>query len=517
MAIGMASETAALGARPLEAVLADLERLTEELVAVAGPSALDAADAAASDVSGLAVRLTAASPRVRAVGSRLQTARLAWLPRIEAEGIWAVRGARTFASWLATAENVEVGTAKREVRTATTLREHLPATLEAAAAGRIGADHLRILVDGGPTSEARREALAGRSVDPEDPAREPVTGEERLLRLAVANKPSPFRRLVQHFARITDPESDDRGYKDAVDREFLELAKTFGGYHVAGFLTDESGLALATALASVMGAPTAVDDRTGSQRRAAALADVARIVLDNGRTGTGAAVRPHLAVTVSWSELQAMAARAGADPGAAPPLGRLGRGPSRGSAPGTGTGTGLHGPGEPGPPGEPGRYGWPGLPAYFTETGAPVPASLLRKLACDSEVTRIVFGPDSQVLDVGRAQRTVTGQLRRAVIARDQHCVYPDCDQPPGRCDVHHAERHWADGGETSVRNAALLCRHHHTLVDTGRISMRWGGRPDGDQALGAREDGTRSTSAWAFTDRHGKPITGYREHSAAA
>lgn len=485
MEIVVASETEAPGARPLEAVLADLERLTEELVAVAGPSALDAADAAGSDVSGLAVRLTAASPRLRAVGSRLQTARLAWLPRIEAEGMWVVRGARTFASWLATAENVEVGTAKREVRTATTLREHLPATLEAAAAGRIGADHLRILVDGGPTSEARREALAGRSVDPEDPAHEPVTGEERLLRLAVATKPSPFRRLVQHFARITDPESDDRGYKDAVDREFLELAKTFGGYHVAGFLTDENGLALATALASVMGAPTAADDRTASQRRAAALADVARIVLDNGHTGTGAAVRPHLAVTVSWSELQAMAARPGAEPGVAAPTGRLG--PRA------------------------------GLPAYFTETGAPVPPSLLRKLACDSEVTRIVFGPDSQVLDVGRAQRTVTGQLRRAVIARDQHCVYPDCDQPPGRCDVHHAERHWADGGETSVRNAALLCRHHHTLVDTGRISMRWGGHPDGDETLGAREDGMSSTSGWAFADRHGKPIMGYREHAAAA
>src|SRR3546814_20765473 len=58
-----------------------------------------------------------------------------------------------------------------------------------------------------------------------------------------------------------------------------------------------------------------------------------------------------------------------------------------------------------------------------------------------SAITRIVFGPDGAVLDVGRAQRTVTGQMRRAVIARDQHCVYPGCDQPPSRCEVHHADR----------------------------------------------------------------------------
>lgn len=67
-----------------------------------------------------------------------------------------------------------------------------------------------------------------------------------------------------------------------------------------------------------------------------------------------------------------------------------------------------------------GKAGMAGVqsPAVFSETGTPVPAGLLRRIACDSQVTRIVFGPDSQILDVGRARRTVTGQLRRAVIAR---------------------------------------------------------------------------------------------------
>lgn len=39
---------------------------------------------------------------------------------------------------------------------------------------------------------------------------------------------------------------------------------------------------------------------------------------------------------------------------------------------------------------------------------------------------------------------------------------------------MHHALRHWADRGETSVANSALLCWHHHTLVDTTGITMAW-------------------------------------------
>ena len=119
----------------------------------------------------------------------------------------------------------------------------------------------------------------------------------------------------------------------------------------------------------------------------------------------------------------------------------------------------------------------------------PLPRALLAKIACDAEVTRVVFGPDSQVLDVGRSRRTITGQLRRAVIARDRRCTWPGCQEPPGRCEVHHAVTHWADGGATSVDNAALLCWHHHTVVDTTGVTMRW-------------EHGH-----WVFTDRHGRRV----------
>ncbi len=153
----------------------------------------------------------------------------------------------------------------------------------------------------------------------------------------------------------------------------------------------------------------------------------------------------------------------------------------------------------------------------FTETGARAPRALLRRLACDSAVTRVVFGPDGAVLDVGRAQRTVTGQMRRAVIARDRHCVFPGCDQPPSRCEVHHAITHWAHGGNTSVSNSALLCWYHHQLVDTQGITMHWTGKPPTGTTTGYTTTGTTTGAAvpgalletgWAFTDARGHRIT---------
>ncbi|HUQ54181.1 HNH endonuclease signature motif containing protein [Lentzea sp.] len=93
-----------------------------------------------------------------------------------------------------------------------------------------------------------------------------------------------------------------------------------------------------------------------------------------------------------------------------------------------------------------------------------VPATLVRRLACNAGVVPVVLGSRSESMDIGRKTRTFPAAIRRLLVARDQGCSFPGCDRPPKHCDAHHI-RFWSQGGETSVHNAALLCRHHHTLI----------------------------------------------------
>ena len=189
-----------------------------------------------------------------------------------------------------------------------------------------------------------------------------------------------------------------------------------------GFLTPEVGEALQTALVSVIGVPTA-DGRTPGRRRHDALATLAQLALASGGVGTSAGVRPQLVVRVDWATLTGLPGMTGLDP------------------------------------------------AVLQDSGTPIPRSVLDRLACDSEVTRVVFGPRGQVLDVGRAQRTFTGPRRRALDARDGGCRAPGCDAPPRVCEGHHRIP-WSRGGTTSVDNGYLLCWAHHEWVHVRDIRV---------------------------------------------
>ena len=69
-----------------------------------------------------------------------------------------------------------------------------------------------------------------------------------------------------------------------------------------------------------------------------------------------------------------------------------------------------------------------------------------------------------EVLDVGRLRRLVTPAIWTALVIRDRHCTFPGCTRPPLMCHAHHLP-HWADGGDTSLDNLALLCGHHHRVI----------------------------------------------------
>lgn len=87
---------------------------------------------------------------------------------------------------------------------------------------------------------------------------------------------------------------------------------------------------------------------------------------------------------------------------------------------------------------------------------------------CDTVVQRVITGPDSQPLDIGRKTRIVPPDIRAALVARDRGCIIGDCDIPASWCHAHHIQ-HWAQGGSTALSNLALLCDHHHAQLHAGR------------------------------------------------
>jgi hypothetical protein len=142
--------------------------------------------------------------------------------------------------------------------------------------------------------------------------------------------------------------------------------------------------------------------------------------------------------------------------------------------------------------------------AAATKLGSGATASSLvaRQAACDADIARIVLGPDSLPLDVGRAKRLVPAHIRRAAEVRDGGCVFTGCHAPAWWCDAHHLV-HWIDGGDTSLDNTALLCERHHTQVHHG-FALRWD--PDTGRWRTHRPDGTEILIG-PLTDTRGDPL----------
>ena len=181
---------------------------------------------------------------------------------------------------------------------------------------------------------------------------------------------------------------------------------------------------------------TAEDTRSGGQRQADALTELARRSLEAGQLPQVGGVRPQLMVVVDLDSLQ----------------GHNGLGSLGGS----------------------------------TDLGALEPEAC-RRLACDGAATRVLAtrqptghheqlcrhrdhdapggdgglaarlrtaavllppvlgGAPSQPLDLGRTTRVVHPAQRTALAVRDGGCVFPGCDRPLAWCEAHHLV-HWLDG-----------------------------------------------------------------------
>ncbi|MFC4070919.1 HNH endonuclease signature motif containing protein [Actinoplanes subglobosus] len=313
---------------------------------------------------------------------------------------------------------------------------------EAVSAGRVNAEQLAVITNALtelPTDlpagiHGRAAAVLSEWADRLDPNGLRIAGRRVLSHVAPEVADAVEERWLQRV------ESEARRHR------YLSLSPAGAGrVRIRGLLDTEAAAVVTAALDPLCkpdpvgrldsvdrldpagkptpaGSPPEADPRTPGQRRADALIDVCRLALAEGTLPDSGGDRPQITVTVPYDPL----------------LEKLGTG--------------------------------------RLDNGEPVSAATVRRLGCDARVLPVMLNGDSQILDAGRARRTATGPIRRALNVRDGGCAFPGCDRPPRWCDAHHIIS-WLDGGPTDLGNLVLLCGHHHRLVheETG-WQIRTGG-----------------------------------------
>ncbi len=317
-------------------------------------------------------------------------------------------GGGSTVSWLRASCGMTAKAAAYRVHLARTLGE-LPATLDSARAGRASFSNVTMIAH-----------LA------EDVGVEQVAPLESILVGAAETlEPGAMRTLTQATRLRLDPDGVLADDNHAHERRWFECEQTYGGVFVLrGELDAEGGALVKTAIDALSHGMSRGETRTGSQRRADALVDLAATQLRCGDHRDVHGQRPHLTVTVSADTLRSCA---------------------------------------------------DGTPAELSGVG-PIHPETARRIACDAVRTVVTVAPPADgagwtagstgalPLSVGRATRIIPPHIRTALRLRDQGCRFPGCDRPPGWTDGHHIV-HWPDGGRTELDNLVSLCRPHHRRV----------------------------------------------------
>jgi Domain of unknown function (DUF222) len=209
------------------------------------------------------------------------------------------------AGWLRTRLHAGAATASGWVKTARALfRGPLTQTATALTAGQLSAAHAAVLAAG--TNDLPHHVIA---------EAEPV-----LVEAARRLDPPRLRRLVTHLRLVTDPDREHDRAQRRHQHRGLWLAPTLEGMvAVDGLLEAEAGQTLLAALEPLARPANADDTRTGGQRRADALAELARRQLEGGRLPQSGGVRPQLTVLVDLDSLVGRAGAVGGEVGWAGP------------------------------------------------------------------------------------------------------------------------------------------------------------------------------------------------------
>ena len=309
----------------------------------------------------------------------------------------------------------------------------LPASVAALEAGDIGFAHFSLLAGTAralakPATDV--EALsddpsgdeAAELAEPSDPTDPPATvaplpfDERTLLELAREHSVGRFINDCTQARHAHDAAAVLAEAVSAAERNRCEFIPCEGGFlALRGYFDPIAAATLQTAVFPLSKPTGAGDHRPLARRFADALVEIASHALDIGAVPSTHGASTHLQLTASVETVM----------------------------------------------------GLEGAPGGELEFAGAVPAATVQRLACDARVRRILLGPASAVLDVGRALRVPGPAARAALRVRAGGCEWPGCDRPVAFTNAHHFV-HWGHGGETEVPNLVLLCYRHHWMVHEG-------------------------------------------------
>ena len=343
---------------------------------------------------------------VEKLANRVDAMKVAVIAQAEKSLVRTLAGAKTTYGWFKTVADVPAWQGRARLELAHSL-ETRPLTAAAFAAGEI------------TMGAAEAVCTAIQALPASVPAAMSAEVEELLVATAHQEGSRAVTRRAMEITYRFAPEVLEQQEQAAREARFLTLTtRADGTVAVKGMLDKEAG-ALAVAVLGPLAAPAPATDgmpdlRQTSARYADAFVQLCQLATPQLPQVRGE--RPNVAVTMSLESLQAK------------------------------------------------TTGATGCAPEMLDTGIPLSIEATRRLLCDATVIPIVLGGHGEPLDVGRATRTISTALRRALVARDQGCAFPGCDRPASWCDAHHC-KHWADGGDTAICNLCLLCAHHHDVV----------------------------------------------------
>src|SRR5215203_2049742 len=246
---------------------------------------------------------------LRPLADRLEGQWLKELAGVDARGAAGAEAGVQFGStagWLRARLRMSSHAAATAVRTARALfRGPLPASGAALSAGEISAAHANVLAAG-------TKDLPDHVIQEAEPA---LVGAARQL------DPHRLRQAVAHLQYTVDPERADAQAQRRHARRGVWLTPILDQLvAIHGLLEAEAGQTLLAALEPLARPSNAEDARSGGQRTADALAELARRSLEAGQLPKTGGVRPQLQVVVDLDSLVGDGCGIGGDGGWAAPL-----------------------------------------------------------------------------------------------------------------------------------------------------------------------------------------------------